>query len=40
MRLLLLAVVFLAGCATSHIMKDCVQADDGKYICKNLKPWE
>lgn len=40
MRLLVIALVFLSGCSHSMIAKDCVKADDNKFICKNLKPWE
>jgi len=34
--------LILTGCSHSMIAKDCsrVEGEDGKFVCKTVKPWE
>lgn len=40
--LLLVVILFVFGCSTMHIVKEChpVEGLDEIYVCKNMKPWE
>lgn len=43
MRILICILIayLCAACSTTHLMKNCVEVNDGTHwACQNLKPWE